>query len=127
MANSTGEMPFLDHLEELRRRILWSLAAVVAGFGIGWVVTRHFELIRKIEAPIERFVPGGKLTVLTPTDPFMITLKFSLILGLVLASPFVLYQLWLFLAPALTGREKRAILPSLGIGVVLFLGGALAS
>ena len=124
MANSAGEMPFLDHLEELRKRILLSLVAIIVGFGIGWWLTTHFNLIQVVEAPIAPLIPGGKLTVLSATDPFMIVLKFAFIFGAVLASPFVIYQIWLFLAPALTAREKRAILPALGIGFVLFLGGA---
>jgi len=124
MANSAGEMPFLDHLEELRKRILLSLVAVMAGFGVGWWVTTHFNLIQVVEAPIAPLIPGGKLSVMSATDPFMIVLKFAFLLGLVLASPFIIYQLWLFLAPALTPREKRAIVPSLGIGFLLFAGGA---
>ena len=124
MANSAGEMPFLDHLEELRKRILLALAGVVVGLGIGWLATTRFDLIKKLEVPIAPFIPGGKLTVLTPIAPFMIYLKFAMVLGLVLSSPWVLYQLWAFLAPALTRREKKAILPALGIGLVLFLAGA---
>jgi Tat protein translocase TatC len=124
MANNAGEMPFLDHLEELRKRILLSLVAIMVGFGVGWWVTTHFNLIQLVEAPIAPLIPGGKLSVMSATDPFMIVLKFAFLLGLVLASPFVIYQLWLFLAPALTTREKRAIVPSLGIGFLLFAGGA---
>ena len=125
MANSAGEMPFLDHLEELRKRILLALVGITAGLGIGWWLTRHFRLIKVIEGPIKEFVPGGKLVVSTLVAPFMLNLKFAMILGLVLSSPWVLFQLWIFLAPALTPREKKAILPALGIGLVLFLTGVV--
>ena len=124
MANSTGEMPFLDHLEELRKRILLAMVAVMAGFGIAYWMTTRYHLIEVMEAPVMPFVSGGKLAVTTLTGPFMITLKFAFILGAVFASPFIFYQLWLFLSPALTTREKKAIIPSLGIGFVLFAAGA---
>jgi Tat protein translocase TatC len=124
MPNTAGEMPFLDHLEELRKRILLSLVAIMAGFGVGFWITTRFQLIQIIEKPVTPFIPGGKLTVMTLTGPFMIVLKFGFILGAILASPFVLYQLWLFLSPALTSREKKAIIPSLGIGLILFFAGA---
>jgi Tat protein translocase TatC len=124
MPNATGEMPFLDHLEELRKRILLSLVAIVIGFAVGWWLTTHYHLIQVVEAPVAPLVAGGKLTTLSLTDPFMIVMKFAFILGVVLASPFVIYQLWLFLSPALTSREKRAIVPSIGIGFILFAAGA---
>lgn len=124
MANSIGEMPFLDHLEELRKRILLSLTAISVGFGVGWWLTTHYHLIQVVEAPVAPLVAGGKLTTLSLTDPFMIVMKFAFILGIVLASPFVIYQLWLFLSPALTSREKKAIVPSIGIGFILFTAGA---
>ncbi|MGH7594043.1 MAG: twin-arginine translocase subunit TatC, partial [Gemmatimonadales bacterium] len=123
MSNSAGEMPFLDHLEELRKRILLALGGVVVGLGVGWWLTRHFRLIQVIEAPIKQFIPVGKLVVSTLIAPFMLNLKFAMILGLVLSSPWVLYQLWVFLAPALTPREKQAIMPALGVGLLLFLVG----
>ncbi len=124
MRNTSGEMPFLDHLEELRKRILLSVLGIVIGVAVSWPVTTHFRLPEVVQQPIAPYVPGGRLIVLNPIDPFMIYLKFALVLGIVLASPFVLYQVWLFLAPALTAREKKAIVPSLFAGMLLFLGGA---
>src|SRR5438046_7138174 len=64
------------------------------------------------------------LPISSPTEPFLITLKFAFALGLLLASPVVIYQLWAFLTPALYPREKRLIVPALSVGVVLFLTGA---
>ena len=124
MSTPAGEMPFLDHLEELRKRILLALAGIMVGLGIGWGVTRHYHLIQVIEAPIQPYVPGGKLVVTTLVAPFMLNFKLAIVLGLVLSSPWVIYQLWVFLAPALTPREKKALLPSLGVGLLLFLAGA---
>ena len=127
MPRSTGEMPFLDHLEELRKRILRSLLAVVGCFAVGlWLVDR-FRLIDVIKRPIAAFLPGGQLTVLSPTEPLMIVLKMGLIVGLVLASPIILWQVWAFLSPALYEKEKKTLVPALFIGLGLFLTGAILS
>ena len=119
-------MPFLDHLEELRTRILRSLVAVVACFGTGlWLVDR-FKLVDVLKQPIAQYLQGGQLTVLSPTEPLMILLKLGFIVGLVLASPILLWQLWAFLAPALYEREKKTLVPALFVGLLLFLGGGTA-
>ena len=117
-------MPFLDHLEELRWRLLYSLLAVVLGTVAGWIVVEQIDVIGLLMRPIAPHLPGGRLNYTSPTDPFFITLKFAFIVGLVFASPVLLYHLWAFLAPALYEREKRIVMPSLGAGVLLFLAGA---
>jgi Tat protein translocase TatC len=124
MTGSAGEMPFLDHLEELRLRILRSLAAVVVGFAVGLWAVERFQLVNVLKAPIAKYLPAGKLIVTSPTEPLMIVLKLGFVVGLVLASPIILWQLWAFLAPALYEREKKALVPSLFIGLFLFLTGA---
>ena len=124
MTGSAGEMPFLDHLEELRLRILRSLAAVVIGFAIGLWAVERFQLVTVLKAPIAKYLTGGKLIVTSPTEPLMIVFKLGFVVGLVLASPIILWQLWAFLAPALYEREKKALVPSLFVGLVLFLTGA---
>jgi Tat protein translocase TatC len=128
MTGPAGEMPFLDHLEELRMRIIWSLVALAVGIGVGFWVVQHFQLVSLLKIPIAPYLAnGGKLTVLSPTEPVMIVFKLSLVVGLVLASPVVFWQVWAFLAPALYGREKRVLVPALFAGAGLFiLGGALA-
>src|SRR5256712_3844043 len=117
-------MPFLDHLEELRWRILYSLLAVVLCTLVGWLIVERVDVIGLLTRPIAPLIPGGKLRVRSPTEPFFITLKFAFVLGLLLASPVVIYQAWAFLAPALYARERRLIVPALSVGVLLFLGGA---
>ena len=72
MTGSAGEMPFLDHLEELRLRILRSLAAVVVGFGIGLWAVERFQLVSVLKAPIAKYLSDGKLIVTSPTEPLMI-------------------------------------------------------
>lgn len=123
-AQQTDEMPFLDHLEELRWRIIWSLAALLVSTLVGfWLVTK-FDVLGLLIRPITPFLHGTKLKYLNPTDPFFITLHLALTAGLLLALPIIVYQLWAFVAPALKREEKRAIVPALYMGLVLFLIGA---
>src|SRR5215210_653780 len=124
MTGTSGEMPFLDHLEELRSRILRSLAAVVLGCALGLWLVQRFQLVSLLKQPIAPYLTGGKLIVTSPTEPVMIVFKLGFLVGLVLASPIILWQLWAFLAPALYAREKRALVPALFVGLVLFLTGA---
>jgi len=118
-----NEMPFLDHLEELRWRILWSLIAVVIGTVIGFFLMQHLDILGWLIRPIEPFLGGEQLKYLNPIDPFFITLKLAVVIGVLLALPVVVYQLWAFLSPALSRSEKRAIVPSLYFGLVLFAAG----
>src|SRR5256886_5839749 len=120
-------MPFLDHVAELRWRILYSLLAMVVGTLAAWITVEHVDVIGLLMRPIATLIPGGKLRVTGPTEPFFITLKFAFVLGLVLASPVVGYHVWAFLVPALYPRERRLIVPALAVGALLFLAGAAAA
>jgi len=124
MTGSPQEMPFLDHLEELRSRILRSLGAVILGSAAGLWAVQHFQLVNLLKRPIAPYLTDGKLVVLSPTEPVMIVFKLGFLVGLVLASPIILWQLWAFLAPALYAREKKALVPSLFVGLLLFMTGA---
>lgn len=122
--NPKAEMPFLDHLEELRWRILWSLLALVVGTGIGMFLVQYYEVDVLLMNPLrEIYGEDYKLTNLAPLHSFYVLLYLSFTVGLVLASPVIFYQVWVFLAPALEKREKRAIIPALWMGLILFLGG----
>ncbi|HZI73575.1 MAG TPA: twin-arginine translocase subunit TatC, partial [Gemmatimonadales bacterium] len=83
MTGAPGEMPFLDHLEELRLRILRSLGAVVVGCAIGLWLVQRYQLVNLLKAPIAPYLTGGKLVVTSPTDPVMIVLELGLMVGLV--------------------------------------------
>jgi sec-independent protein translocase protein TatC len=120
-------MPFLEHLEELRWRIIWSLVAVVVGTVIGWFIVTRFDVLGLLIAPIVPLLGDGKLGYLSPTDPFFITLRLAVTVGVLLAMPVIIYQVWIFLAPALLPSEKKAIVPALYFGLFLFLLGVTAA
>jgi sec-independent protein translocase protein TatC len=116
-----GEMPFLDHLEELRWRILWSAMAIGAGAVVGFVLVHRFGALELLLRPVRKVLGEDlKLIYLSPADAFFVTLKLGVIVGIILAFPVVVYQLWSFLSPALEKHEKRAIIPALYMGLVLF-------
>src|SRR5437899_10882997 len=106
-------MPFLDHLEELRWRILYSLLAIVVGTLVGWFVVQRVDVIGLLKAPIAPLVPGGRLMFTSPTEPFFITLQFAFALTLLVASPVVIYPAWACLSRALSRPEPRLTLPAL--------------
>jgi sec-independent protein translocase protein TatC len=118
-------MPFLEHLEELRWRIIWALAAVVIGISVGFYLVLHFDLIKQLEAPIVPYLHGRNVVGTHPTDGLQITISASMWIGAVLAFPFVIYQAWLFLLPALYPRERSLLIAALVGGVALFAAGAL--
>ncbi|HUF77091.1 MAG TPA: twin-arginine translocase subunit TatC [Longimicrobiales bacterium] len=123
--NPRGEMPFLDHLEELRWRILWALLAVALGTAIGIGLVYYFEVPELLVVPIREAWddPQLRLIYLSPADPFFVMVKLGIFSGLLLAFPIVVYQIWAFLSPALEKREKRAVVPALYLGLVLFIAG----
>ena len=121
---SRAEMPFLDHLEELRWRILRSALYVVTFSVLGYFFVGYFDVVNLLKLPIEPFLDEGRLVFTRPTDAFLITLKLSILIGLVFAFPFIFYEVWAFLAPALYEHEKRHVLPALLAGTGLFIVGA---
>jgi len=116
-------MPFLDHLEELRWRLIKSIAAIVIGFIIGFIIVSRFNVLELLIDPIRPVIGSQKLKYLSPGDPFFITLGLALTVGGLIAFPIIAAQLWAFISPALLPREKRAIVPALYMGLVLFMCG----
>jgi sec-independent protein translocase protein TatC len=129
LADSTKDamptMGFLDHLEELRKRIVWSVAAVAIGFfGCWFAASRLVDIMqRPIIQVLHKYGLPEKLVYLNPVDPFNLYLKVAGVAGLFVSSPFVLYQLWLFIAPGLYRHEKRYVMPFMVSSVGLFLAG----
>jgi sec-independent protein translocase protein TatC len=123
----SDEMPFLDHLEELRWRIIWSLLALVIGVGAAFYVLLKIDVIGLLERPILPFLHGRKLVYTHPGDPFQIVLTASVAMGVMLALPVIAYQFWAFLSPALYRHEKRVVIPVLFGAMGLFLTGVSLS
>jgi len=120
-------MPFLDHLEELRKRLFWIAGAVVVGVVVAFALLSKLDIIRLLERPILPLLHGQKLIYTHPGTSFHILLNASLALGIVLASPIIIGQLWRFLAPALYAHEKRVVIPVVISMASLFLAGVSLS
>ena len=122
--NHEQEMPFYAHFAELRSRMLKSLAAV----GLGAVVCFSFapKLYAILAMPVYDALPeeSRQLIFLNPVEPFFVYLKISVLTGFILSSPWVFFQIWRFIAPALYAHEKRAIVPLVFWSTVIFIAGA---
>jgi sec-independent protein translocase protein TatC len=113
-ADGAAVMSLVDHLGELRGRIFRIVLAVAVGSVIGFLAAP--QIIKILVAP----VPGGQVIVLGPGDAFFITMKISVVVGIILAMPVILYQLWAFVAPGLTTQERRVIRPWLPLAIFFF-------
>jgi sec-independent protein translocase protein TatC len=122
-----GRMSLGDHLRELRNRLIVSLLAIVVGAGVGW--WQYDAIFKKLEAPIEQVAAerGTTLSALINfsgiTDAFSILITVGLFVGVVLASPVWLYEIWGFIVPGLTSREKKTAVLFIVTAVPLFLAG----
>jgi sec-independent protein translocase protein TatC len=118
-----GRMSFLDHLSELRYRLV--RAAIAIGIGFGVCVYFSERLFSLLAAPIIRLLPKDASMVFTAlTDPFFVYLKLAFIAGLFLALPYVLYQIWLFVRPGLHAHERKLAAPFIIAATLLFYSGA---
>ena len=114
-----GKMTFLEHLGELRTRIIWSLIPTVIGLLVAF---RFSDLIIKfIARPLT--ARGSQLVFLSPTEAFWTSMKISMVAGVCLAMPVILWQVWAFVAPGLHRHERRFAGPFVIVGSLLFLGG----
>ena len=120
---SGGKMSFLDHLDELRRRIIWALVWVGLGFGIACVF--YQQLFNFVINPMKAMLPHGQTLIYTePTEALMLYVKIAIIAGILIASPGVMAQLWLFVAPGLYSHEKKMAVPFIAASSILFISGA---
>jgi sec-independent protein translocase protein TatC len=125
-ASDESTMPLLDHLRELKKRVVLSGIAVIAGFAVCMLFAEDiyaFLAAPMIEALAER-EGGGNMTIIAPLEGVMTWLRVGFFGGLVLAFPVIAYQVWLFVAPGLHQNEKRTVAPLVFCSVLLMLLGA---
>lgn len=125
-SEGAGKMSFLEHLDELRKRIIRSVIALFAGFLVAcFFIDRLFEFIMR---PLHDALPaGGTLVFTEPTEAFVLYIKIAAIAGLILASPAIMSQVWLFIAPGLYSHEKKMAIPFVVLSSIGFVGGAAFS
>jgi len=117
------KMSFLDHLGELRKRLLWSFLAILVFFIPAYAFSNEiFDFLMK--PLIENLPEGSSLIFTRPAEGFTTYLKVSFFASVLLAVPFILYQAWKFVAPALYKKEKQIIIPFIFFGSLFFLLGA---
>ena len=119
-----AKMSFLEHLDELRKRIINAAIAVLVGILISFTfITRIYSFLM---GPTMRALPPGSQLIYTePGEAFSLYIMLSMIVGVVLASPFIMYQVWMFVAPGLYQNEKKLAIPFVVLTTLGFVGGAL--
>ena len=120
-----GRMTFLEHLDELRKRITHAVGGLLVGFILSFTfINRVFDVVylRLTEA-----VPGGKLVYTEPAEMFFLWIKIAALAGVLIASPYIMLQVWLFIAPGLYAKEKKLAIPFVVSSSALFIGGAAFS
>jgi len=121
---SDGRMSFTEHLDELRRRLITCLVAVGIGFAVSSCFAERLFVI--LMRPLIKAMPAGdKLVYTALPEAFFTYFKVALIAGVVFASPVIIYQAWLFVAPGLYQRERRVLFPVVFFSTLFFLGGAI--
>jgi sec-independent protein translocase protein TatC len=119
-----GKMSFLEHLDELRNRLIVCVYALVGGCALSFFFVDRTEAF--IMRPMAELM-GGRLISLAPTGGFMLMMKVGALGGLFIALPIIVFQLWLFIAPGLYANEKRFAIPFVVLGTVFFIAGAAFS
>ncbi|HET6438663.1 MAG TPA: twin-arginine translocase subunit TatC [Anaeromyxobacter sp.] len=118
------KLTFIEHLRELRIRLLRALYGVAVGMAlVGWFVP---DIVKSLMAPVRDALPPGKQTLIytSAIEPMMVYIKVAIYGGIFVSAPWVLWQLWQFIAPGLYRREKRVVWPFLAWATVLFYAGA---
>ncbi|MBI2339175.1 MAG: twin-arginine translocase subunit TatC, partial [Deltaproteobacteria bacterium] len=124
MPNSTPQQTLIDHLTELRKRIIRSLFAIAGGSVVGLIFCK--QIYRILQIPMLKSLPKGSFFIATtPFESYVTYFKVAALAGFFIASPVVFYQFWRFVAPGLKTGEKKYLRPASFISALLFTGGAL--
>jgi sec-independent protein translocase protein TatC len=116
-------MTFLEHLEELRVRLIHSVVALCVGFALCW--NWHENIFHFLTQPLRKGFPGIKFIFTGPSEALILYMKMSFFAGIFLTAPYVIYQIWAFIAPGLYAHEKKWVVPFVALGSACFTGGAL--
>ena len=119
--------PLLDALEKLRWRLVKIAASLFVGVLAGFALAHYTTVTELLVHPVRPFLEhqGGRLAALSPMTPFMLELKVAVVIAVMLALPVILYQVWGHLSPILQAHERRLLLPSLFVALLLFGVGVL--
>ena len=121
---SEKKLPFLGHLEELRKRLIRCAIAVGIGFAVSYFFSERLFLL--LISPLNAVMPEGDQLIFTNLPEMFITyIKVALIAGIMVSAPLIFYELWMFIAPGLYRREKKFVIPFVLCSSILFVGGAL--
>ena len=126
--DSGSKMSFLEHLDELRKRLIYIVYSLIAGCAIAYIfITRIFDFIMKPMYDILKVSPtgGAKLMYTAGPEPFMLYIKIGFLTGIFIASPLILWQVWQFIAPGLYSHEKKFAIPFVVLSTVFFVTGGL--
>ncbi|MSO55707.1 MAG: twin-arginine translocase subunit TatC [Acidobacteria bacterium] len=125
-SEGAGKMSFLEHLDELRTRLMYSLISLGVGIGVACLfIQQIYEFVMR---PLQAMLPpGGHLIFTQAPEAFMLYIRIAIIAGLVIAAPLIVFQLWLFVAPALYAKERRFAIPFVVLASTGFIGGAAFS
>jgi len=122
--DSEEKQPFLRHLEELRKRLIASAIAVGIGFAICYFFSERIFLV--LISPLKAVMPEGDQLIFTALpEMFFAYLKVAFVSGILMASPYLFYQMWMFVAPGLYKQERSLVVPFVLASTLLFVGGAL--
>jgi sec-independent protein translocase protein TatC len=119
---SPDSMSFLEHLDELRSRLIRALIALIVGFLICWGF--RDPIFHFLTEPMRRALPEVKFIVTGPSSALLLKMKMAFFVGIFVALPYILYQIWAFVSPGLYRHEKAYALPFILAGTVFFIGGA---